>query len=214
MTWKFSAACLLATAIVASACVEDDDPDGAGMLGDASGPVLPGMPGGGGVDAGGFVPPVDAGFADTGAVVPRVDAGVVDAGGFVPPVDSGLLDAGRTDSGSVLPGDAALADAGRSDGGTAEGGTADAGAGGCGTDTYANWGQAFFMMHCLGCHGTTAMFTGDGVRLDSVANIRMHTEHIIEHAVELEAPIMPLGTMGRPQAERDRLEKWLNCGAP
>jgi hypothetical protein len=42
----------------------------------------------------------------------------------------------------------------------------------------------------------------------------MRTEEIIEHAVELAAPIMPLGSMGRPQAERDRLKKWLDCGAP
>jgi hypothetical protein len=220
MRWKFSTACVLATAALATACLEEDEGDGPGMFGDASSPVLPGTPGGGGVgDAGGFNPTLDAGVADAGSVVPRLDAGVLDAGGLVPPVDAGFLDAGSTDSGSAIPGDAGLADSGRADGGTAEGGTADggaadAGAGGCGADTYMNFGQAFFMMHCIGCHGMQATFTGGGVRLDSIANIRMHTEHIIEHAVELELPIMPLGTMGRPQAERDRLKKWLDCGAP
>src|SRR5688572_480119 len=153
MKRKFSIACIFATAVLATACAEDDDGDGPSMFGDASSPVLPGVPGGGGVsDAGGFLPAADTGVADAGGLVPVIDAGIVDAGGFMPPIDAGRFDAGSTDGGSVLPGDA----------GSADGGT-DGGAGGCGADTYMNFGRAFFMMHCIGCHGAQAMVTGGGV---------------------------------------------------
>jgi cytochrome c5 len=91
-------------------------------------------------------------------------------------------------------------------------GSNDAGITACGTDTYANYGQKFFTDNCTTCHGAQAALLGDNVKLDTLAGIKEHKPHIIEHAVELKEPIMPSGGKGLPAAERERLKKWLNCG--
>ena len=91
-------------------------------------------------------------------------------------------------------------------------GGSDAGGGTCGTDTYANYGQAFMMTNCTVCHGAQAATLGDNVRLDNLAGIKEHKAHIIERAVDLKEPIMPSGSKGLPAADRERLKAWLNCG--
>jgi uncharacterized membrane protein len=84
---------------------------------------------------------------------------------------------------------------------------------GC-TDTYNNYAKAFFDTNCNLCHSTAAYMALKAMyALDSLAAVREHEEHIIEHAVKLEAPIMPQNTQGLPEAERTRLKKWFDCGA-
>lgn len=87
--------------------------------------------------------------------------------------------------------------------------------GNCGMDTYQNYAMSFFSTNCTVCHGANAAMLGDNVRLDSLALVKQHKEHVIEHAVELMPPIMPSGsTTGLPEAERLRLKAWYDCGAP
>jgi mono/diheme cytochrome c family protein len=91
------------------------------------------------------------------------------------------------------------------------GGTTGGGAG-CTTDTYANYAQQLFTANCTTCHGALAAMLGDNVRLDTLALVKEWKPHIIEHAVKLQDPIMPSGTQGLMPAERERLQKWLDCG--
>jgi hypothetical protein len=90
-----------------------------------------------------------------------------------------------------------------------DGGTA----GGCGTDTYANYGMAFFKKNCTDCHSAAIDLSNMGFKFDAVADIRTHKAHIIEHVVELKEPIMPM-TGALPAADREKLKKWLDCGSP
>jgi uncharacterized membrane protein len=81
-------------------------------------------------------------------------------------------------------------------------------------DTYNNYAKAFFATNCNTCHSTaTFMALNAMYALDSLALVREHEEHVIEHAVELEEPKMPQNTQGLPEAERNRLKKWYACGA-
>ncbi len=85
-------------------------------------------------------------------------------------------------------------------------------AGNCAELTYANFGKALIDGKCVGCHAGAA--PAGGIRLDTLADIRSHTSHIIEHAVELNPPAMPYMQSPLPLADRDKLEQWLDCGAP
>ena len=92
-------------------------------------------------------------------------------------------------------------------------GGADAGAS-CTTDTYLVYAQPFFKTNCTICHSAALDMSADkNVKLDTLEGIKASKEHILMHAVNLEAPIMPM-TGALPAAERERLKKWLNCGAP
>lgn len=89
----------------------------------------------------------------------------------------------------------------------------DAGAGACTADTYANYGNKFFMTNCTVCHSAAFdMSMKMDTKLDTQAGVQAAKARIIEHAVNLVAPIMPQ-TGALPQADRDRLKKWLDCGA-
>jgi uncharacterized membrane protein len=84
------------------------------------------------------------------------------------------------------------------------------------TDTYANYAEPFFKTNCNSCHNAAGFKTlgGGEIQLDTQALVVEHKQHVIEHAVELKAPIMPFGsTTGLPEAERQRLKKWYDCGA-
>jgi cytochrome c5 len=108
---------------------------------------------------------------------------------------------------------AALAFAACGDDGDGDTGGNDAGTA-CTPDTYANYGMAFFKTNCTLCHSAALdMSEMMNVKLDTLPGIKASKDHIIKHAVKLEMPIMPQ-TGALPEAERLRLEKWLNCGAP
>lgn len=86
---------------------------------------------------------------------------------------------------------------------------------GCGTDTYANYAQAYLTTNCTAaCHGANAATLGDNARFDTLDGVKTHKTHIMERAVELKMPIMPSGSTGLPAAERERLKKWLDCNTP
>lgn len=109
---------------------------------------------------------------------------------------------------------AALTFAACGDDGTDDGAT-PAGGANCTPDTYVSFAQPLFMTNCTICHSAAQAATlGNNVKLDTLPDIKTHKPHIIEHAVDLQAPIMPSGTQGLPAADRERLKKWLNCGAP
>jgi uncharacterized membrane protein len=90
----------------------------------------------------------------------------------------------------------------------------DEGGGGtnCGVETYTNFIQPLFNTNCIACHAATPV--GNTVRLDSLASVKEHEHHVIEHAVELEAPSMPYMLPPLPQTDRDKIENWYACGAP
>lgn len=83
------------------------------------------------------------------------------------------------------------------------------------TDTYNNYAKSFFATNCNACHSTAAYMTlGAKYALDSLAAVKEHEDHVIEHAVDLKIPVMPQTMpMGLPQAERTRLKQWYDCGA-
>ena len=85
---------------------------------------------------------------------------------------------------------------------------------GC-TDTYNNYAKAFFDTNCNTCHSTAAYVALKAMyALDSLAAVRQHEDHVIEHAVELKPPVMPQNLpQGLPEPERLRLKKWYDCGA-
>jgi uncharacterized membrane protein len=89
-------------------------------------------------------------------------------------------------------------------------GTDDAGT--CSEVTYANFGKALLDSKCVSCH--SASVASGGIRLDTLDDIKMHADHIIEHAVDLQPPAMPYNQAPLPQADRDKLKAWLDCGAP
>jgi mono/diheme cytochrome c family protein len=81
------------------------------------------------------------------------------------------------------------------------------------TLTYSNYGQALVNQHCIACHG--AMPVGNTTKLDTLAAIQAESHEIIERAVELsEMPTMPYLLPALPEAERQKLGQWLDCGAP
>jgi cytochrome c5 len=83
----------------------------------------------------------------------------------------------------------------------------------CTVDTYANYGNKFFMTNCTVCHSAAFdMSKTMNVKLDTQAGVQASKAGILQHAVQLMAPIMPM-TGALPQADRDRLKKWLDCGA-
>jgi uncharacterized membrane protein len=85
-------------------------------------------------------------------------------------------------------------------------------AGNCAELTYANFGKPLIDSKCVGCHAGAA--PAGGVRLDTLDTIELHAAHIIEHAVDLNPPAMPYMQAPLPLADRDKLERWLECGAP
>lgn len=80
------------------------------------------------------------------------------------------------------------------------------------TLTYANFGRPLITSKCIACH--SAIPADNDIRLDTLENIKTHSEHVIEHAVELEDPAMPYLMDALPQAQREDLRTWLECGAP
>jgi uncharacterized membrane protein len=82
----------------------------------------------------------------------------------------------------------------------------------CGVETYKNYIQPLFTTNCIVCH--SAVPAGNTVQLHTLALVKEHEEHVIEHAVELEAPSMPYMLPALPQADRDKIENWYACGAP
>lgn len=78
--------------------------------------------------------------------------------------------------------------------------------------TYANFGENLIDEHCIVCHGTTPV--GNALSLDTLEKVRAEADHIIAHAVDLVEPRMPYMLPALPQATRDDLEAWLECGAP
>jgi cytochrome c5 len=93
-------------------------------------------------------------------------------------------------------------------------GGGDAGAGACTADTYALYYKNFFMTTCQPCHSATLdMSKMMNVKLDTQPGILAAKAAIIQHAVQLVPPVMPMaGPLA--QTDRDRLKKWLDCGAP
>jgi mono/diheme cytochrome c family protein len=83
------------------------------------------------------------------------------------------------------------------------------------TDTYDSYAKGFFATNCNSCHSAATFKASGGgeIQLDSLALVKEHEEHVLEHAVELEMPIMPYLTQGLPEADRQRLKKWYECGA-
>jgi mono/diheme cytochrome c family protein len=83
------------------------------------------------------------------------------------------------------------------------------------TDTYELYAKGFFATNCNSCHAAAVYKASGGgeIQLDSLALVKEHKEHVIEHSVELEMPIMPYLTQGLPEADRQRLKKWYDCGA-
>jgi hypothetical protein len=84
------------------------------------------------------------------------------------------------------------------------GGTSGSGGGAgsttCGTDTWANYGSAFFSSTCAGCH----------TQLSSQAFIQ---SDISQLSSAIAGGAMPYGG-GLSSADRDRVVSYLNCGAP
>lgn len=89
------------------------------------------------------------------------------------------------------------------------------GAHACPTDgtkhTYANFGEAFFGVHCVPCHGGP---NGQSSRaLNTLDAVRANKQRIFVNSAALNTA-MPPGPDGPSQAERDKLAEWLVCGAP
>jgi mono/diheme cytochrome c family protein len=81
------------------------------------------------------------------------------------------------------------------------------------TLTYSNYGQALMNQHCIACHGATPV--GSTTKLDTLAAIQAASQGIMTRAVELtEMPTMPYLLPALPEAERQKLGQWLECGAP
>jgi hypothetical protein len=107
----------------------------------------------------------------------------------------------------------AVAACGDDDGdGDDTGGGADSGT--CGGLTYNGFAKALIDTNCVGCHGPATAAMAENVRLDTLASVKTNSEHIIEHAVELVEPAMPKGLPPLPEAQRQQLRQWLECGAP
>jgi cytochrome c5 len=113
---------------------------------------------------------------------------------------------------------AALAFAACGDGGDDGSGSttnpAGADAGGvCTTDNYAMYGKTFFMTNCVACHNASLdMSKMMNVKLDTQAGVQAAKAAIIQRAVQLVPPIMPMAG-ALPPMDRERLKKWLDCGA-
>ena len=86
------------------------------------------------------------------------------------------------------------------------------GTGGCTELTYVNFGKPLLDSKCVSCHSASVP-SGD-VRLDTVASVRASADEVIFHAVYQFPPAMPYNQPPLPQADLDKLEQWLNCGAP
>ncbi|MFT4978384.1 MAG: hypothetical protein ACI8S6_004294 [Myxococcota bacterium] len=89
----------------------------------------------------------------------------------------------------------------------------DTGEPACGS--WASVGQPLVLSQCAGCHssrlsGSDRQGAPAGVDLETLDGVRSHTDRVLARAVE--AQDMPVGGLG--EAERERLERWLGCGAP
>jgi hypothetical protein len=85
-------------------------------------------------------------------------------------------------------------------------------AGPCTTLTYVVLGKPLLDGKCVSCH--SAAVASGGVRLDTLNDVRSHSDHVIEHAVELVEPAMPYNQAPLPLEDRNKLREWLQCGAP
>jgi uncharacterized membrane protein len=88
--------------------------------------------------------------------------------------------------------------------------------------TYETFAQGFVEDYCLRCHssertGADRNDAPEDVNLDTLAGIRVHLDHIDEHAAA--GPLatneaMPPGNPRPTLAERTMLGQWIACGAP
>ncbi|HEX6244425.1 MAG TPA: cytochrome c [Polyangiales bacterium] len=119
--------------------------------------------------------------------------------------------------GCVLAAGLAAAACGGDDGGDDVGGSDAGGSGGNCSDTYNSYIKARFAAtdaNCGVCHGAMPVGDGNTLSLDTYAEVKAEKDHIIAHVVNLEMPIMPMGSTGLPKADRDRIKAWFDCGAP
>ncbi len=79
-------------------------------------------------------------------------------------------------------------------------GTPTPDAGPCTSDTWANYGEAFFSSTCGGCHFNLRSPTGVESKLTTIASV-------------IGAGDMPLGG-SLTEAQRQRAVRYLTCGAP
>ncbi|HXK19618.1 MAG TPA: hypothetical protein VNG33_17530 [Polyangiaceae bacterium] len=79
--------------------------------------------------------------------------------------------------------------------------------------TYANFGQAFFQIHCLVCHGAKGP---QAPKFDTLAEIRVAPDLIDQEAAagpNAVNTLMP-ETGFVAESERRQLGEWLACGTP
>lgn len=81
---------------------------------------------------------------------------------------------------------------------------------------YENFGRAFFLSWCTGCHSSelsenSRQGAPPSIHFDDLASIRAHDKRIIELAVHNRA-MPPAG--GPSEEQRKLLDEWLACGAP
>jgi len=86
-----------------------------------------------------------------------------------------------------------------------------------GSLTYASFGQSFFATYCAGCHGgdvSERQGAPSDYVFDTLEQVRALRADITQQAVVLRS--MPFGSDSRKPSdtERERLGRWLACGAP
>lgn len=77
--------------------------------------------------------------------------------------------------------------------------------------TYENFGERFFLVHCVSCHGGANSYSGRS--FTTVDAIRAQRERIFVNSA-LDNTAMPPGPDDPSEEEREDLAEWLACGAP
>lgn len=83
---------------------------------------------------------------------------------------------------------------------------------GCTELTYLNFGKPLLDSKCVNCHAGSS--ASGGVRLDTLAEVRANATEVIMHAVYQFPPAMPYNQPALPLADLEKLQEWLDCGAP